>query len=365
MAQFRVTEKARQHIVERICERLLCKGLPSDQTTACCGSSETQGEAEGLLDEALAALEDQTPVGWRFTQHPSACFFVSLVHQCQLAGTGQVCSDHVKLLGVTVRESHDGRVLREQVDQYALQALAAGECQTGAVPEWCEGNAAALREMSKLYLRDLERADSEIVHELRTAYAPAEDIAQRRHSNDVVLSAHPHTMILRSMRVTSTRAAMPNALLWRGDGEGGCGLRLWVRQGTRWSKATQNGRQAPMYSLFCPMTSHGPSFGDARIWSFNSQGVLRCLEPAQLQGAAGAVWSKPDDYHTESYWALPTRLDVLHMDLDYLIREQAHRVTARDVALWHVVEQVYQLAFASLGLAAAPAWSRKTKEAER
>lgn len=49
------------------------------------------------------------------------------------------------------------------------------------------------------------------------------------------------------------------------------------------------------------------------------------------------------------------------MDLDYVRREQAHAMTAREAVLGHVVAQAHALALASLKLADEPAWSRKQK----
>jgi hypothetical protein len=362
MGNFRVEATSREHIVQRICERLLRQGRGKAGMGACCADDATQVEAARLLDDAVNALRQQTPVDWRFTQHPSACFFVSLVCDCSVPGeTPRTCPDHVKLLGVTVRESEDGRKLLAVVEEYVEQALVASSDGVGHREAWAAANWKALRGMAELYLKDLARADSEIVHELRTAYGPAEDIAQRRASNEAVLAAHSHTMILRHLKVTSTRASMPNALLCAEPTAGGP-LRLWVRQGPRWSRATKDDHQAPMYALFCPLQPEGPRFEEGRIWSFNSQGLLRCLGAADVPRAGCVRWHKPDGYHTESYWSLPTRLDVLRMDMDYLQREQAHAMTAREAMLRHVVDQAQALALTSLKLADEPAWSRKARK---
>jgi hypothetical protein len=362
VGRFVVSEQAREHIAQRICERLLCRGLKGEAWVACCANPDRRAEAARLLEEALAALREQTPDDWRFTQHPSACFFVSLVHECPVpGGTTRTCAEHVKLLGVTLRESEDGRALQATVEAYVERMMAAGADCAEDVETLAAANAEALRSMADLYLKDLARPDSEIVHELRTAYGPAEDIAQRRTSSDAVLAPHRHTMILRHLKVTSTRAAMPNALLCADAATGGA-LRLWVRQGPRWSRATRDDRQAPMYALFCPLMPKGPNFTEGRIWSFDQRGALRCLGPGSVASATGIHWDKPVGYHTESYWSLPTRLDVLHMDLDYLRREQAHAMTARETVLGHVVEQAHALALASLKLSPEPAWSWKLKE---
>lgn len=300
MGRFAVSEQAREHIVLRICERLLGKGLKGEALAACCADPDKQAEAARLLDEALEALRQQTPDDWRFTQHPSACFFVSLVRECPVPGKGaQSCTDHVKLLGVTVRESEEGRALEAAVEEYVRQVLATGSEGAADWEERARDNVVALRDIAVLYLKDLARTDSEIVHELRTAYGPAEDIAQRRISNEAVLAAYPHTMILRHLKVTSTRSSMPNALLCASPRDGG--LQLWVRQGPRWSRSTRDDHQAPMYALFCPLTPEGPRFTEGRIWSFNSGGVLRCLGPGSVRSATGIQWKRPDGYHTESY----------------------------------------------------------------
>jgi len=338
MAEVRCRD-AKRHIVDRFVERLYAK------------NAARRGEAASLLDDAVSTLREQAPDDWRFTRHPSACFFISLLVACPVPGhKAQTLTGHVKLLGATYRESEAGQCLEE------LLRLSV-ETSEGSEGRGCGRE--SLAQMADLYLADLEAPDSTIVHELRTAYSPGGAIGQRRDSTETRLASHPHTAIMRGIRSPTTRAAMPNAILCRTSPDRA--FELLVRQGERWSRMRRDGHADKQYALFCPLAADGVHAGGSSIWSFGNNGALKREADGVATGVLGSGWSnKPQGYRNEIYWLLPTRLDVLRMDLDYELREKAHTMGARQSMQARIIDWVTELALSRAGLQPPPTWYSKT-----
>ncbi|MBP8955118.1 MAG: hypothetical protein KBI47_22200 [Armatimonadetes bacterium] len=333
-------DQSREHIVDRLVERLY------GRDDGC------RSQAETLLDKSIAALCEQAPNDWRFTRHPSACFFVSLLVDCPATGGKPARPGHAKLLGASFRESDAGRELEHKLAKYV-------EAHCGC--EQLDGRD-SLTELAELYLVDLETAGSKIVHEVRTAYFPDAAIGQRRTSTENRLAEFPHTAIMRSVRSPATRAAMPNAILCRPQ-EDPETLQLLVRQGESWTRVHRGGKGEKLYALFVPLTSQGIQTECGAIWSFDERGKLAREAEGVAIGVLGAGWAgKPDGYRNETYWMLPTRLDVLRMDLDYMRREKAHCLTAAECLTVQAVDWITDLALGAIGLQPKPTWAVKNEK---
>lgn len=333
-------DQSRKHIIDRLVQRLYD------------GDEGYRGQAEALLEKSIAALCEQAPDDWRFTRHPSACFFVSLLVDCPPTGCRPARLGHAKLLGASFRESDAGLELERRLAEYV-------EAHCGC--DQLDGRD-ALKELAELYLADLETADSKIVHEVRTAYSPDAAIGQRRTSTENRLAEFPHTAIMRSVRSPSTRAAMPNAILCSSQGDPET-LQLLVRQGESWTRVHRKGKGEKLYALFVPLTSQGIQTDCGAIWSFDERGNLKRAAEGVAIGVLGAGWTgKPDGYRNETYWMLPTRLDVLRMDLDYMRREKAHCLTAAECLTAQAVDWITDLALGEIGLQPKPTWAVKSEK---
>lgn len=349
MGTFEVNASAREHIILRIVQRFL--GGDGRET-------DLRGRAKKLLDRALTALRQQTPDDWRFTRHTSAHFFISVVQDVAAPRGGDTHPEQVKLLGGTYRDSEHGRRLQEELSEYAEAMCGRKRGGVAADSPAASEGMAALERMVELYLADLESADSAVVHELKTSYWGGADIAQRKRSAEQAWSEYPHTLILRGIKMASAQAGMPNALLCDDEGAPG-GLALWVRQGDRWSSIKRGSEQSRLYAMFCPLTPDGPTLDRGRIWSFTRNGKLRDEGEAEVNAVMGGSWAKPEGYRSETYWWLPTRMDFLAIDYDYLARECAHLMGAREAAMRQTIQMVYDLAMARLKLQPPPAWYAK------
>jgi len=340
LEHFVVTPKAHNHIVQRLIQRFLG------------GDARRRPEAEELVVRVVAALKAQTPDDWRFTRHPSAHFFISVVQECCVPGAAVAKDRQVKLLGGTYRMSGHGAELEKRLRKYVLVMTSVNEDADAP------GHLDRLEHMADLYLADLQEPASAIVHELKTAYAPGSEIAQRRASSQKLLEDYCHTAILRSLKVPRLHAALPNALLCADDGSPS-GFQVWVRQAECWTAPRLGGGKPSVRALFCPLTKDGPTVETGQIWSFDAQGNIKREGQASVRAILGVKCPKPEGYRSESYWVLPTRLDAIWLDHDYLCRERAYEMSAAEVATLTVVRWIYELALAKAGLGDGPAWYRK------
>jgi len=337
--RFRTPGQAKRHIIDRAVERF----FQHDE--------DKRPEAEALLGRALAALEAQTPDDWRFTRHPSARFFISVVHPRPISGRSIRKDAQLKLLGRTYRVSRPGQELIKRLRKYVRQIRSSGSP---------EKRLDELRAMAELYLKDLQDPQARIVHEFKTAYTAAGQLPHQRAWQRKRLEDYRHTAILRGLKVPKLYASLPNALLCaeKADDER---LTLWVRQADSWTCPRLDVGSAVVYALFCRLTKEGPALESGQIWRFDGRGNIQREGAAEVRALLGAGWQKPAGYRSESYWVLPTRLDALWLDHDYLYREKAHTMTATKAATLTVINWIYDLALAQAGVSDPPAWHSKSK----
>ena len=358
MSKFVLTPEGREHVARRIAERFhKAKGpktgseTPSDEYLA------AVEEGGKLATRALEALEAQTPDDWRFTRHASASFFVSIVQQCPIPRSDATTTEHVKLLGVTSRSSRHTSELDRLLAEQTASMVAGGARPDSAT---AQESLSRLERMAELYILDLECPESTISHEFRTAFAGDTPLAQRRDTKERVLADYTHTLVLRATKTAGVNSTMANALLCPDEDKPG-GFALWARQGDRWSAVSTGAKNSALYAMFCPLNSEGIDTDTGCIWEFRSNGSIARKSDAQPNAVLGAGWpGKPEGYHSESYWTLPTRLDVLSIDYDYLHREQAHRMSLEEVARRSVIGWVYDLALHKAGLGPEPMWFHKS-----
>lgn len=341
MGTFRMNKAARAHIVSRMVERFFQSRMKEEQALE---------RGQELLKRVKRALTAQTPDDWRFTRNPSAHFFISVVQE--LEHSGHKHTEQIKLLGGTCRVGPNSENLVGGIRKYAKAMVD---------PARSKPTLQSLEEMADLYLSELECPTSEIVHELKTCYSAREDIAQRTRLAERTFGELRHTILLQAMKTARMQGGMPNALLCE-DSQAPGGLQLWVRQGDRWSSLDRGKKQAKWYALFCPLAQEGPVLDQGQIWSFDADGGLQREKEAAVSSVVGAKWDKPEGYRSETYWWLPTRLDFMAIDYDYLSREHAHLMSALEVATAQVISMVYDLAMAKLKLQPEPAWYRKHKK---
>jgi hypothetical protein len=351
MCEFVISSAARNHLVQRICERYLNS---SDK------DPDTRQQANAILKAARAALVEHTPPGWRFTRNPAAHFFVSLVHRTPGAPAHVISEAQLKLLGGTYRRGQTSGELEKRLKLLvaALNSRRPGTVHALSSTE-VRSELVALRD---LYLQDLQDPDAVIVHELKTAYFSSEEIAQRRRAKRQALDNYPHTMVLRAMNLPHLHAAIPNALLCPREGDAPP-YQLWVRQGDSWwAPELKSSKKARELAVFVPLQATGPDHSQAQLWSFDIQGAIRRLEGAGSCASCAPHCETPAGFRSEGYWHLPTRLDTLWLDADYCLRERVPDLTGLDLVRAQVIKWIYELANAETDKdVSPPAWLGKYK----
>lgn len=348
MCTFVLSRQARKHVLDRICERFL-NSRRSDE--------ECRVQAQELLRDCMKALRAQTPDDWRFTRSPAAHFFISIVDRNLNAPPGVISEQQLKLLGGSYRRGEAGMELESRLKRLAKQLHSRGLPVSGRVgPSDVREELAALR---SLYLQDLQDSAAPVVHELKTAYGAAEDIAQRRRAKRQSLQAYRHTMVLRSMNLAGLHAALPNALLCE-EHEGQRDYRLWVRQGDNWWAPQLRGKKrAQEVALFVPLRREGLDAHEAQLWSFDTDGRIRRVDGACGTFSAQGKCQTPKGFRSESYWNLPTRLDALWLDYDYRHRECVPQLSGEEIVTYVVINWIYDLATAEADGVHPPAWLGK------
>ncbi len=243
-----------------------------------------------LLDRVMAALQEQAPEDWRFTQSPAARFFV-----VDLA-------TQVKILGVSYRDW--GREIVHQVQQ-AVRADQVAEV-IGKLSQYSEG-----------YVQGFYLPDLAVYHELMTAYPRQRgEIGEKKRMLAASKEQLEHAVPLQSKKL----AARPNAIVVSAT-------ELWVRQHLNWVNLSNPNKE---YYLCERLTPQGINKCRRRIFSYTSNGDVR-LEDIPVTGCPQPSsecylhLAKPPEfsqaYRTDAYWTLPTYLDRRLLDLDFRERQ--------------------------------------------
>ena len=272
MAHVIVTDNNRKHLISRAEERF----------------REDPATASSHISRIISALEKKAPDDWRFTRSPVAKF---LIYD---AGTG------FRILGRTYRDVGHDLVTKLEAPTLDDQTV---------------------RKLADEYLCAIGEPNTRIVHELKTVYKALQDISELKHTYRVARRDLPHIIPIDAKRI----AARPNAIIQ--DSE------LWVRQKELLS-IEDSGHE---YLLFERLTQAGIDKSHVRVYIYDVHGNIRHDESKDFAVPSNPHTSLshglPSGFHTESYWSLPTYLDVCYMDLDYKRRAWPASITDKEALL--------------------------------
>uniref|UniRef100_A0A832A141 Uncharacterized protein n=1 Tax=Desulfacinum infernum TaxID=35837 RepID=A0A832A141_9BACT len=289
MANFEFNSK---HIIDRLMERFRL-----DQTQAC-----------DVFDRVRTTLESHTPDDWRFTDSPSSRFFV--VEERTRA----------KFFGMSYRTSSEGKKLVDTLRSRLHDP---------------SGLARDMGTIVKDYIQEIQCPDLRVVHDMRTVYGtgPKAHIAEERVLVEQSRASVTHTVPFYARKI----AARPNAAVLE-DGT------LWVRQYINWVGQDPNGSE---YYVFQPLTKQGVDKSQFRVYAHAHNGAFQKVDECCVCANPDCrpnfpTWKKPSDVRTESYWKLPTYLDMLLADLDYCERYAAKGApfSAEDLQLLYWLRRI-------------------------
>ena len=246
--------------------------------------------AHKMLERVKKALATQAPRDWRFTQSPSARFFVVDL------------DTQVKILGVSYRDW--GTQLVESIQKAISE---------DKVEDWTKGLEGLLKE----YLEALTNPRLDIVHDLRTAYPPQKgEIGEEKRILAAIKGQLVHPIVLMEKKLS----ARPNAIVVSEQ-------ELWVRQHLNWVNPKNPNKE---YFLFERLTPLGINKAQRKIFSYNANGEVK-EEPGWAQGCPqhhpecrvrqDLAVPGNQQFRTDAYWTLPTYVDRRLMDLDFRERE--------------------------------------------
>ena len=240
---------------------------------------------EEILERIVRTLEKEAPNYWRFTESITVRFFVIDF------------PSKVKVLGFSYRD------FGKEIVAEIMDKIVKNNVQTLRMN---------LANFIDRYVKSLFNPDTKIVHQLRTAY-PKEsgEIGEEKKVFSASKEQVSHIIPLREKKM----AARPNAVVLDQ-------ANLWVRQHMNWVNMKDSNKE---YLLFEKLTRKGIDKSQHRIFGYSSNGHLeeiplqgcpagysnRCYR-AGFQSAVGRA-----GYRTESYWVLPTYLDLRMLDLDF------------------------------------------------
>lgn len=244
---------------------------------------------EEMLRRVVNALENQTPPDWRFTQSPTARFFV-VDYETQ-----------VKIMGFSYRDW--GQELVKKL-------------QTEIRNDRVQNFHTQLAEWVKEYLDGLCNPDVQVVHDLRTAYDKKGEIGEEKKLVTAIREELDHVIPLSPKKLS----ARPNAVVMSEE-------ELWVRQYINWMNLADPNKE---FFLFKRLTSSGINKCHRKIFSATSNGEVK-IEDIRVEGCphgegecllkVSKSGSFSEKYRTDAYWTLPTYLDRRMTDLDFRNRE--------------------------------------------
>jgi len=244
-------------------------------------------EADKILKRIEDAIENNVPDDWRFTESPTARFFI--VDE----------ESGVKILGLTYRD-----INRDIVEE---------------IQKNIENTKYIFRNIDKLidrYIEGLKNPNAKIVHNLRTAYHKGEQgtIGEEKEVFLSIRESLPHTIAIQAKKI----AARPNAIVTKDE-------EIWVRQHLNWLDLSNPNKE---YLFFEKLTKAGIDRRFRRVYSYDVKGNIKRIEVdidcnidklCNISIPKGDL-SIPGKYRTENYWTLPTYFDRRFIDLDYAER---------------------------------------------
>ena len=261
-------------------------------------------DAKSYLHNVGDVLSRRTPVDWRFTESPTSRFFVMEEEKA------------AKFLGMSYRASD----ACSQITQELQELCRIGDSKTII---------SKLKNYSSEYLSAICSPDLPIVHEFRTVYGKGSDgnIREEKQLYETGRGVVAHILPVAAKKI----ASRPNAIVSCNIGDDGHRM-LLVRQHLNWINMEPGKKE---YYLFHPLTDSGIDNNQLFIYSLTENGDLKKEDRKVLSKTAELEISPtseklgktcrssgviPDGYRTESYWKVPTCLDIRLTDLDYLER---------------------------------------------
>jgi hypothetical protein len=281
------------HVFERALER--CRLKPD--------------EAKAALVEVKQVVTEQAPLDWRFTTSPAAKFI--LCYEPERV--------NCRLVGRTYRD-------RQGKGQELIKRLA----EPRITPEDLSALAAEYRNL-------LFDPGCDIFHELKTTYGENQELSEEKAVFSAARSVLDHVIPIDERRV----ADRPNALI--------VGAELWVRQGEFLDLAGNRKGDYQDSLLFERLTLSGVDKSVGRIYRINRQAQIEFGAEHRREWHPVGPVPRPEGQRSQSYWVLPTYLDMVHMDLEYARThwrgDGEYSLDAGRMLLWQRIETLVNLAW--------------------
>ncbi len=259
MANIEITKGSKAHLLEMAKDRYY----------------HTNSEATPHIDRIKKILENDVPEDWRFTDHPCATFLIY----------DKKSGYHI--LGQTYRSTGQGAKFFRELES-------ASKLTDDLIDS-----------LVSSYIEEVKKFNGDIYHRIKTILRPAHSITQVEETLRQTLEnpdITPHQIPLHITRA----AGRPNALIDDDD-------KIWARQGSKILSSTEK-----EYLLFQRLTSAGI---DNKTGSCYKRTANELKFEKNVIGHEHKIVHKtkdtPPEYRHESYWKLPTKIDISFMDLRY------------------------------------------------
>jgi hypothetical protein len=263
-------------------------------------------QARTMLAEVCAAITEQSPQDWRFTASPAAVFMIC--YEPDTIGC--------RFIGRTFRDrNEEGRKL---IQRLQIKTVSGEKLITCA----------------QAYRQLILSPDCAVFHEMKTCYRGPMDLSEEKRLFARTKELVGHLVLLDEKRI----ALRPNALVTGGQ--------LWARQGEFFDPSAADGDYRE-YLLFERLTSDGIDKSRHRIYSVNRQGHIRLEGEGGSASVRSPAWARASNLRSQSYWMLPTFVDVRYADLQYARRawkgDDGERLDAQDLLLLARIEKLQEL----------------------
>jgi len=262
MAIINIAKESRKHLICRAQQRFNCP--PED--------------AAKYIDNFIEVLKNQSPDDWRFTRSPVAKFLI--------------CDEKsgFRILGRTYRDI--GKDFLERLKITKLNVNSPGR-----------EHQKVIQKLVQEYLKIIQDPNAKIIHELKTIYSKDKDIGELKYSYKSTRINLAHLIPINAKRI----ATRPNAIVTESD-------ELWVRQ----SELIKIPQEID-YLLFECLTKEGIDKSYVHIYAHDFNGNVKLYQ--KYQAAKEPIYlpklKLSGTLHTASYWALPTYIDTIYLDLKY------------------------------------------------
>ena len=285
MAIIKISQESRKHLICRAQQRFKCP--PEDATK--------------YIDNFIEVLKNQSPDDWRFTRSPVAKFLI----YDQMSG--------FRILGRTYRDIGEDFLEKLKVAKLAVNSAE-------------QKHQKVIQELAQGYLKIIQNPKAKIIHELKTIYSKDKDIGELKHSYKSARIDLSHLIPINAQRI----ATRPNAIVTENN-------ELWVRQ-NELIKIPQE----IDYLLFERLTKEGIDKSCVHIHTHDCNGNIKLFQKYQVGKKPMFLFKSniSGDFHTASYWALPTYIDTLYLDLKYSSEKFPISLTEEESSLKFRIEVI-------------------------